>query len=298
MFDYKLIATFATVVREGGFDKAARVLHITQSAVSQRIKLLEGLAGQVLLGRTTPLQPTAAGQALLKHYLQVKRLEDDLVDEIGGPADKEFASIAVGVNADSLALWLLKAIHPLLSAERLLLDIRVDDQEQTHRLLKNGEVMGCISSQQKPMQGCNVEYLGCMHYRMTAAPDFVSRWFSAGFTLEAVHRAPALLFNRNDALHRKFLQQAFGEVPAILPNHFVPSVEKYAEMIRLGLAYGMLPEQQSTPLLHAGQICDLLPGCRVAVKLYWHYWSLDSKLLTTFTRRLTAGAKTLLAQEE
>lgn len=31
----------------------------------------------------------------------------------------------------------------------VLLEIRVADQDQTHRLLKDGEVMGCISSQEQ-----------------------------------------------------------------------------------------------------------------------------------------------------
>jgi LysR family transcriptional regulator (chromosome initiation inhibitor) len=294
MFDYKLIEALAMVAREGGFDKAARALYLTQSAVSQRVKLLEELTGQVLIARTTPPQATSAGRKLLKHYLQVKRLEDDLMGEIGNPASKGFASIAVGINADSLAIWLLDAIQSFLLEERVLLDIRVDDQEQTHRLLKDGEVMGCISTQEQPMQGCRIEYMGRMNYRMMAAPGFAARCFPNGLTIEEVRRAPALIFDRKDDLHHKLLHQALEEVPASIPTHYVPSVEKYAEFIALGLAYGMLPDQQSTSLVRTGQIVDLSPDCHVPVKLYWHCWSLKSKLLNKFTQHLTLRAKTLL----
>jgi LysR family transcriptional regulator (chromosome initiation inhibitor) len=294
MFDYKLIEALAMVAREGGFDKAARALYLTQSAVSQRVKLLEELTGQVLIARTTPPQATSAGRKLLKHYLQVKRLEDDLMGEIGNPASKGFASIAVGINADSLAIWLLDAIQSFLFEERVLLDIRVDDQEQTHRLLKDGEVMGCISTQEQPMQGCRIEYMGRMNYRMMAAPGFAARCFPNGLTIEEVRRAPALIFDRKDDLHHKLLHQALEEVPASIPTHYVPSVEKYAEFIALGLAYGMLPDQQSTSLVRTGQIVDLSPDCHVPVKLYWHCWSLKSKLLSKFTQQLTFRAKTLL----
>ena len=82
MFDNRLIEALALVVQEGGFDKAAKALHITQSAVSQRVKLLEEFTGQVLLARTTPPQATLAGRKFLKYYLQVKRLEDDLMTEM------------------------------------------------------------------------------------------------------------------------------------------------------------------------------------------------------------------------
>lgn len=223
---------------------------------------------------------------------------NDLIGEIGNPANEEFSSLAVGINADTLAVWLLDAIHPFLLGEPVLLDSWVDDQEQTHRLFKNGEVMGCISSQEKPMQGCKIEYLGRMNYNMMVTPEFAARWFPNGFTIEDVHRAPAIIFDGNDELQQTplYLSAVFGETPASIPTNYVPSVEKYPEVIALGLAYGMLPGQQSTALVRAGQMLDLLPDCHAALKLYWHCWSLKSKLLNKFTQPLTQRAKTLLEQ--
>ncbi|WP_457550986.1 LysR family transcriptional regulator ArgP [Desulfobacula sp.] len=294
MFDYKLIEALAMVAREGSFYKAAEALYITQSAVSQRVKLLEEFTGQILIARTTPPQATSAGQKLLKHYLQVKRLEDDLMGEIGEPANKGFASITIGVNADSLAFWLLNALQSFLLEERVLLDIRVDDQEQTHRLLKAGEVMGCISTQEQPMQGCRIEYIGRMNYHMMATPEFAARWFPDGLAIEDVRRAPALIFDRKDELHHKLLHQALGEVPDSIPTHYVPSVEKFAEFIASGLAYGMLPDQQSTPLVRKGQMVHISPDNQVSVKLYWHCWNLKSDLLEKLTQRFIHKSKTLL----
>ena len=294
MLDYKLIEALAMVAREGGFDKAARALYITQSAVSQRIKLLEEITGQVLIARSTPPRATPAGQKLLKHYLQVKRLEDDLLGEMDAPGDKGFTSIAIGINADSLAFWLLDAIQPVLKKERVLLDLRVNDQEQTHRLLKNGEVMGCISTQEHPMQGCRTEYIGRMHYRLMAAPEFAAEWFPEGLTIESVRRAPAVIFDRHDELHYKLLRQAFGDVPASFPIHYVPSVEKFADFISMGLAYGMLPDQQSDPLIRNGQMIDLSPKYHVLVTLYWHCWNLKSDLLEKLTQHLIRKGKSLL----
>ncbi len=282
------------VAREGSFDKAAKVLYITQSAVSHRVKLLEELVGQVLIARTTPSQLTEAGRKILKHYLQVKRLEDELLGEMGDPTDKGFTSLAVGINADSLALWFLAAIQSFMLEEKVLIDIRVDDQEQTHRLLKDGEVMGCISTQEQPLQGCLIEYLGRMTYHMVAALVFAAEWFPHGFTEKGVRHAPALIFDRKDDLHHKFLQQALGTVPPFFPTHYMPSVEKYADFIASGIAYGMLPDQQTAPLLQSGQIVDLSPDYHVSVKLYWHCWSLKSKLLNKFTQQLIFCAKKLL----
>ncbi len=288
MLDYKLIEALALVVQEGGFDKAAKALYITQSAVSQRVKLLEELTGQILLARTTPPQVTLVGRKLLKHYRQVKQLEDDLVGEMGEPSNKGFASITLGINADSLATWFLEAIHPFLVKERVLLDIRVDDQEQTHRMLKDGEVMGCISTQEQPMQGCRIEFIRCMNYRLMATPEFATRWFPNGLTLEDVSRAPALIFDRHDELLHKLLYKTFENVPSSIPAHYVPSVEEYEKFIALGHAYGTLPDEQSIALIRSGEMVDLSPDCHVQVKLFWHCWNLKSDLLEKLTQHLTA----------
>jgi LysR family transcriptional regulator (chromosome initiation inhibitor) len=287
MLDYKLIEAFAMVIQEGSFEKAARALYITQSAVSQRVKLLEEFMGQILIARSSPPRPTPAGLKFLKHYHQVRCLEDDLFGDIDMPGNTGFTSIALGVNADSLAFWFLEAIHKFILQEKILLDIRVCDQEQTHQLLKGGEVMGCISTQDQPMQGCRIEYIESMNYHLMATPEFVSQWFPHGLTFDAVSIAPAVIFDRHDDLHHKLLGKALGKIPHTFPIHYVPSVEKFADFIKLGLAYGMLPAQQCIPLTRSGKMIDLMPDCNIQVKLFWHCWNLKSDLLEKLTKEIS-----------
>jgi LysR family transcriptional regulator (chromosome initiation inhibitor) len=294
MLDYKLIEALAMVVQEGGFDRAAQKLNLTQSAVSQRIKLLEEQTGQILLARTNPPRPNPAGRRLVKHYLQVKRLEDDLFDALSPSDQNRFVVMAVGINGDSLATWFLEAVRDFLSREQVLLDLRSDDQEQTHRLLKDGEVLGCISVKDQAIQGCRLEYLGRMDYRMLATPAFAARWFPDGFQAESVRQAPLVIFNRRDELHLQYFNRALGHVPTPLPGHYLPSSERFVDFIGSGLAYGMLPDQQSATLLAAGHLVDLWPACHVPVRLYWHCWNLKSRLLDGFTGHLVRRARSIL----
>ena len=60
------LAALVAIADHGSFDAAARVLHVTPSAVSQRIRALEAHAGQVLLSRGTPCRPTAAGEGWVR----------------------------------------------------------------------------------------------------------------------------------------------------------------------------------------------------------------------------------------
>ncbi len=294
MLDYKLIEALAVVAREGGFDKAANILHITQSAVSQRVKLLEEQTGQILIARTNPPQATQAGRRMVKHYQQVKQLETDLLEDVQSEETPSFTTFTIGVNADSLETWFLDAIEPLLKTESILLDILVDDQEQTHRMLKDGNVIGCISTKNQPLQGCRVEYLGCMDYSLVATPAFIDKWFRDGFTLEASHKAPAVIFNRKDELHHKLFLKAFGEIPRHFPINYIPSTEQFAIFIEKDLGYGMLPEQQVKTHLKTGKMIDIAPEHKFPIKLYWHCWNLKSKILQKMTSALTLNVKKLL----
>ncbi len=294
MLDYKLIEALALVAQNRGFDKAAHALHITQSAVSQRIRLLEEQIGLIVVARTTPPRITSAGRSLLKHYLQVKQLEDDLFGEMDRQTDKGFTSMAVALNADSLATWFPDAMKCFVLEEGILLDIRVDDQEQTHQLLKDGDVLGCISTKDQPLQGCRMDYLGRMNYHMLATPEFAKKWFPAGLTIADAWRAPAIIFNRKDELHHKLFQLALGEIPHAIPTNYIPSAEKFADFMAMGLGYGMLPFQQSEPFIRTGRLINLAPDYTVPVKLYWHCWNLKSKLLVRFSQQLSLSAKTLL----
>ncbi|MBG0791649.1 MAG: LysR family transcriptional regulator ArgP [Desulfovibrionaceae bacterium] len=295
MLDYKLVEALARVVGEGGFDKAAQVLHVTQGAVSQRVKLLEEQVGCVLMVRAAPPRPTAAGRELLKHYRQVKQLEDDLNPALGRQT-QGYASMPVGINADSLATWFFPAIGGYLDRESVLLDLSVDDQAETLKLLKNGDVLGCVSDRAAPVQGCRVEYLGDMDYKLYCNPSYKKKWFKDGVTLRAMEVAPMLIFNRKDVMHGVVVKDALGAEPSRFNGFYLPSSEKFAQAIASGWACGMLPDQQADGLARRGELVDLLPGHVFTVRLHWHCWNLESATLLSFTRALVNGARGLLAQ--
>ncbi len=290
MFDYKLLEALASVVHEKGFEKAARKLNITQSAVSQRVKLLEDNIGQILITRTSPPKVTQAGKRLLKHYLQVKSLEADFESEANEKIANRFVTFSVGINADSLATWFLPAIRECMKKKKILLDLKVDDQDQTHIMLKNGEVSGCVSSEKSTVQGCNATYIGTMTYRLVATNHFVSEYFKDGVDEHSIHLAPAVVFNRKDELHARCLNQYFGKAVKDLAISYVPSSDQFSQMVIDGNAYGMVPDLQGLKHVNSGLFVDLLPDDHIHVKLYWHRWNLSSILLDEFSRSIVKNA--------
>lgn len=296
MLDYKLVEAFAVVAREGGFEKAAKVLNLTQSAVSQRVKLLEEQTGCILLVRSSPPKPTPAGKEMLKHYRQVRQLETDLDTGIG-QRSTGFTTLPIGINADSLATWFFPAIDPYLDAHPVLLDLAVDDQAQTHQLLRNGEVLGCISEQSEPMQGCRVEYLGQQEYKLYGTPEYRDTWFSQGVGLDTIQAAPVLIFNRKDTMHDTLLKEALGVQHIRYNAFYLPSSEKFVSVIATGRVCGMVPPQQAEEYVARGELVNIVPGHSYIVRLHWHCWNLESGELRNFTDALVTGARKELAEK-
>ena len=284
------LATLIAVIEEGTFEAASQRLHITASAVSQRIKAMEQSAGQVLVQRTNPIAPTEAGSRLLRYAQQLQLLRHDLEASLGSAS---IPSLAIAVNADSLATWLLPALAAAQDATGAVFDIYREDQEHTASLLRAGTVMAAVTAEKRPVQGCSASPLGVMRYRAVATPNFRDRWLDDG--LSALDNAPMVDFDRKDDLQQSFLRGVLGRRPRS-PRHFVPTSHDFARAVELGMGWGMLPDQQSERGLREGSLVELSPGTSIDVLLYWQRWNLASPLLDELTRVVLAAASTALPQ--
>ncbi|WP_373889310.1 LysR family transcriptional regulator ArgP [Massilia sp. TS11] len=285
MLDFRKGEAFLAVIDSGSFDQAAAQLHLTPSAVSQRVSQLEMELGMTLVVRGKPCRATQDGQRLLQ-YLRRARL---LSEEFQADTREQPLRLALAVNHDTLATWLLPGLADFLARERLLLDLALDDQDHTYQLLAEGRALAAISTAAEPMRGGVVEALGRMRYRLLAAPAFAQRWFPKGLEREAARRAPLLVFDRKDSLQARFLEQELGLPPGSVPCHYIPASEPFARAIALGIGYGMLPDQQVSTPLH-----DLAPGRWIDVPLYWHAWRVQSPALERLAAQVRALARASL----
>ena len=270
-FEYPLLEALAAVVREGTFEAAARSLNITQSAVSQRLKLLEEKAGAVLIVRGRPCVATEFGQQLYRHVEQVHLLEHDLrksLTSIEDPSSGNPAVIRIAVNSDSLATWFPEVVQRAGSELNIHFDIIPDDQEHTAERLRSGEALAAVTTEANPLQGCRRVPLGAMEYVAVATPRFVAANFPDGVSLEAVSKATHLVFDRKDLLLQQWFFDTFGE-PAPHFGHLVPSVPGYAACSANGAGWGLNPRLSVGSYLDDGALVEFAPGTSVLVPLYW-----------------------------
>jgi LysR family transcriptional regulator (chromosome initiation inhibitor) len=234
--------------------------------------------------RSTPPKPTESGKAIVAHYNKVKLLENDLTKELHMEESESFTTISIGLNGDTLATWFFDAVEEVVKKYKILLDLRVDDQEETHRLLKDGEVSACISTLKKPMQSCSAHKIGTMTYRMFVSPKIKDELFPDGFTQESLKNIPVVIYNPKDTLHTQMFKKAFGRQNVEHLKIFVPSVEQYLDAIKRGMGIGMMPEMQCKNLLKEGILADAASPHTVEAPLYFHRWNVKSKPLDMLTK--------------
>jgi LysR family transcriptional regulator, chromosome initiation inhibitor len=285
MFDYRHLEALTAVWEEGGFERAAEKLCITQSAVSQRIKILEGQTGQILISRGTPPEPNEKGRELINHCRRVRMMEGEM-----GHRERHH-TLRIGINADSLATWFMDGAEEFFS-QGPLLELLVDDQEKTLERLRAGEVAGCISADGRAVPGCTCHPLGRMSYVLICTEEFRDKWFSQGVAEEAVKEAPAVNFNRDDGLTRLFLERMVPGFTGPFPAHYIPSTDQYLDLIDRGLAYGVVPLLQWAERGGRGLV-ELFPE-RIGVDLFWHCWNLDTADLRRLTEMVLQKGRELI----
>ena len=281
------LAALAAVVEFGSFDAAAENLHVTPSAVSQRIKALEQRVGQVLVIREKPCRPTAAGIPLLRLAAQTALLETEALAETAGGSLRH-TRVAIAVNADSMSTW-FGAVFAHLPG--VLLDVRIEDQDHSAQLLREGAVMGAVTTERTPVPGCRARLLGVMRYVPVASPSFVREHLPDGFTAGAVAQAPSLAWNHADALQDMLVRKAFRRA-IVRPVHYVPTAEGFGAAVRAAVGWGMYPEQLAAPALADGSFARI-SDTHLDVPLYWQCWKLESSTVAAITEVVQAAASRL-----
>lgn len=295
MLDYDALTTLTAIIQTGSFEQAARRLHVTPSAVSQRIRQLEQRLGAPLVIRAQPCQATTVGDRLLRHAQDVALLESRLANSLpdilpaGAPP-----TLRIAVNADTLATWFIGALS---ACPDLLFELTLDDQDHSRQWLERGEVMAAVTAEPTAVSGCDVVPLGLLRYRATASPGFVDHYLPNGVDHDALATAPMLAFNTKDRLHLHWMkQQGIGHISP--PAHGLPSSEGFVSAALAGMGWGMNPEPLVRQALNSGLLVELIPDSPLDVPLYWQSPSLMREALTDLSAAVQNAARDVLIQAD
>ena len=297
--DYAGLRAVAMVVQTGSFERAALALHVTPSAISQRVKQLEERLGAVLILRGNPCTATEKGEWVCRHMEHVGMLESELFSQLPALLSSDEVSsrvtLHIATNADSLGTWFLKAVSAFTHQSGFLLNVAVDDQDHTAEWLQRGRVLAAVTSLEKPVQGCRVTPLGFLRYHATASPAFIDRYFPKGVTETELAQAPALTFNQKDRLQQQWISQVFG-ASIVHPTHWLPSTQSFVDAALLGMGWGMNPALLVRNHLAEGRLVELVAGTPLDVPLFWQVNRLAADRLKSLTDAVVEVARRELVQ--
>lgn len=282
------LSTLRAVVDHGTFDAAARTLRISRSAVSQRIRALESDLGRIVVRRTTPAQITPEGEAVLRTARQVELLTSELDSELHGAGRTTF-TLPVAINADSLATWFPEVLADAAGWPEVELRLQLEDQDRTAHLLRQGAVIGAVTTSDETVAGCRIESLGSMRYLPVATPAFAARhdrdWA----------RMPTLIYGRHDTMQAEWLRaRGVTEMPRL---HQVPGSAAFVDAVRVGLGWALLPEVDAEGPLARGEMIRLGDDV-LDMPLFWQVWALEAAHIGWLTESIRyAAAEHLLWSE-
>ncbi|MEJ5928200.1 LysR family transcriptional regulator ArgP [Corynebacterium sp. H128] len=279
------LSTLLAVLDEGSFEGAADALHITPSAVSQRIKALESDMGRVLIRRTSPVAATDAGEILAQAARRMALLQAET--DVALERSIARVPLSVAINADSLATWFSSVFAEVAGWNHVTLQLRIEDEAHSLALLRRGDCLGAVTTEPNPVAGCDVRDLGVMRYRAVAAPQL-----KAAYTTDSGidwAEMPVLRYGPNDALQENDWRGRLPERPRERRVSQIPSSEAFLEAARTGLGWAFVSEIQGQELLDSGELV-LLDDSVVDVPLYWQHWRLQSAMLQDLTNSVVAAA--------
>jgi DNA-binding transcriptional LysR family regulator len=253
--DIRQLDMFRAVAEEGSFTRAAERLHVSQSAISRQLQLLEQELGTLLLhrsGKGATLTPH--GERLLATANRVSRELQDAVSQIADSQKLQRGQLSLG-GGMTVSLYVLPKLLKRFRSLYKNIDLRVTtgEAEQLLRLLRTRQVD--IALLTLPVVAADLEVLPVLHEEMivvTARNHPLSR----EPTVEArrLGRYPLVLFesgsNTRYVLDEFFRQE---EVPINVVME-TENVEIIKAMVASGLGITLLPYSAIAGELRSGRL--------------------------------------------
>lgn len=255
------IRYFQAVVRNNSFSEAAEECHISQSAISQQIKALEGELGFALLERKNrKFVLTPAGEHFYRKSLVLVADYDQMCRESAGIARGEDALLKIGLprNQDNpeirRALETFSARYPAISVRLLY-----GNHEELFTLLRTGGADLVLNDQRRAFSD---EYVNLVLATVGMCVELSARNPVAALpsvTVQELKNIPCILVASREQQDNEgeFYRTIIGIQSEIL---YAENLEQARMMVISG--QGFLPVEGNSPSAAFGPSIRRLPLCR------------------------------------
>ena len=288
-FDRHQLAAISGLARTGSFEKAAALLQITPSAVSQRVKAIEDLIGAAVVVRGRPCVLTAVGQRLLRHHDEIQLLESQIGRDL--ISTDEVPVLRIGLSAGAPPSLFM----PVFASQTgLIFDFAVGSENQCAAWLDQSEITAAIATIPQRNSGYDAKCLGVLRHLPVASPAFVALHLPSGLSSASLRRVPALRSGPEDDLPEKWMARRFdSRFGDFLSAHRIPESQGLVAAATAGMGWGLVPEPMASSDLAKGQLV-LLDPLSLDRAIYWHCRKPMQGALRPLEERLMQVASSIL----
>lgn len=252
-----LLEAFMAVAKYQTVNAAARNIHLTQTAVTQRIISLEQKLQTTLFIRTKHgMKITQEGEKLLRYCQTVTDLSMQTFDELAGAGITSMQRVTISGPSSIMSSRIVPTCMKLSKKfPQLYLTFDINDTDDVIIGLRQGYSHFAVIKPQQVNQEMHSKELLPEKYLLVCSKKWATRSLS-----DILENERIIDFNEGDVMTFNYLQH-YGLLDAANPNRlFVNRTDALQNMIVSGYGYGVLTEEFSQDLLKSGKLITLNQG--------------------------------------
>lgn len=236
--DYELLLKLNEV---GTIRGTAKVVLISQPAVTQRLKYIEEYFGEPIFLRTAKrLIPTPAGELILSHAKEVVTREEAIKNKLARTSDEVQGTLSIACSSLISQRFLPKILGEFTNKyPKVAIDLVTGISEDIRRDHKNYDV--CIIRGEKLKESICV--------RLFADPLYI--FDTEPFPEDGVKERPLISFKSDDSMHEIVENWLYYHQDSIKPlkTMTVDQIETCKQFMKQGIGMAVLPKSVSVSLM-------------------------------------------------
>ncbi|HEY7420147.1 MAG TPA: LysR family transcriptional regulator [Ktedonobacteraceae bacterium] len=273
MVDLEWYRSFLAVYRAGTVSGAAKVLFLTQPAVTQHLAALEAVIGEPLFTRA-PRQmiPTTRGKQLYCHVVQALETLEQVSQEVQS-AQVELPLLRCGAPREYFAEV---ALHSFVKLPYRLI-LHFGETPALIEDLEREQLDIVIATQQIASREVEYHKIDEESFRLVGPPDLESPTLDPSGSeteqLEAVERwlmaQKWISYGVELSIIRRFWRQCFSKRPGFQATLVIPDLHVIARTIEEGGGISVLPDYLCREPLEAGRLRVLWEPSQEVTNEFW-----------------------------